>query len=308
MKVLSSSAGHHFTKGSVLTIGNFDGLHLGHKKLIDTVIKRAKQYSKVSVLYTFSPHPMKVLFPKKEYKALYPLKKTIDLLQKTDLQYLVVEPFTLCFSELSPELFIEQYIVKYMHPKSIVVGHDFRFGLKGSGSIKSLKILGKKYKFDVIEIDPVKKEGITISSSIIKKNILLGHLGLVTELLGRPFSLKGVVITGEGRGKALGFPTINLQIEKDILMPANGVYTAKVVKKNQCFQSVVNIGTNPTFSKKRVRKIEVHIIGYNKVWCESECEVELLHYIRPEKKFFNSEDLIFQIKKDIEQTKKHFLQ
>ena len=293
-------------KGAVLTIGNFDGVHLAHKELINTVIQYAHKDNKASVVYTFSPHPIQVLFPEKQHRLLSSVNKTREILNVMGLNYLIVRSFTSAFSMLSPEQFVEESIVSLIQPSLIVVGYDFRFGIDHSGSIQILKQLGKKHGFHLKVIPPVKRRGIVISSSAIKQAVLSGKWDLIRDLLGRPFSIRGLVVKGEGRGKKLGFPTINLSVKENILLPMNGVYTAKVVKKDQCFYSVINIGVNPTFSDDRLKKIEVHFIEVDQPWFDKECEVEILEYIRPEKKFASSEDLIRQIKQDICLAKKYF--
>lgn len=296
----------HSLRGAILTIGNFDGIHLGHRQLISTVVQCAREKDKASVLYTFSPHPTQFLFPEKRHKLLSSVEKTREVLSTTGLDYLIVKPFTSAFSKLSPEQFIEKDIVKFIQPSLIIVGYNFRFGVGHSGTTRMLKQLGKRYGFNLRVVPPVEKKGITVSSSVIKKAILSGKWDLVPALLGRSFSIRGLVVKGEGRGRKLGFPTINLSVDKDILLPMNGVYTAKIVKKDQCFYSVVNIGTNPTFSDNCLKKIEVHLIEVNKKWTDKKCEVEILKYIRPEKKFPSSKDLIRQIKWDVCLAKKFF--
>ena len=292
-------------KGAVLTIGNFDGVHIGHRKLIDTVIRHAHKEKKASVLYTFSPHPVQVLFPEKKHQLLYSTEKNKAILQSIGLDCLIVEPFTSDFSKLSPESFIEERIVNLIQPTLIVVGYNFRFGIGNKGSSQLLEKLKKKHNFSLKIIPPVKKKGVVISSSVIKQAILSGQWELVSALLGRFFSIEGLIIKGEGRGKRLGFPTINLKVDANVILPVNGVYTARVKKKNQYFQAIVNIGQNPTFSNNCLKKIEVHLIGKNMNWRYKRCEVEILRYIRPEYKFFDAKALIQQIKRDIAQAQLH---
>ncbi len=296
-----SDIDRNMVKGAILTIGNFDGVHVGHRKLIDTVIRYACREKKTSVLYTFSPHPHQVLFPERQHRLLYSIKKNKSLLQGLGLDHLIVEPFTSDFSKLSPEEFIEKYIVGFMQPTFIVVGYNFRFGIGSAGSIPLLEKLKKKHNFRLKIVPPVKRKGLIVSSSAIKKAILSGHWDLVSAFLGRFFSITGLVVKGEGRGKALGFPTINLKVEDSILLPMDGVYIARVRKKNQYFQAVVNIGQTPTFFPNCLKKIEVHLIGRNEQWRDKECEVEMVEYIRPEYKFSDSQALIHQINKDVVQ-------
>ena len=307
--ILSHFAGsfdYSLAKGAVLTIGSFDGVHMGHRQLINIVIQSARYIKKPAVLYTFSPHPAQFLFPEKKHKLLCSLEKTEEILCAMGLDGLIVEPFTSSFSKLSPEEFIEKHIVAPIQPTLIVVGYNFRFGADGAGSSQLLEKLKKKHNFRLKVIPPIKKGDVIISSSFIKKAVLSGDWDVMPALLGRPFSIKGLVVKGEGRGKKLGFPTINLEVDKNILLPWNGVYIARVKGKNQYFYAVINIGTNPTFLNNCLKKIEVHIIGGSEQWKDKECEVDILKYIRPEKTFSGAGELIHQIKQDIEQAKKYF--
>ena len=287
-------------KGAVLTIGNFDGVHLGHKKLVNAVVQTARAQNRPSVLYTFSPHPAVVLFPQKKHFFLYPIQQNRERLLTLGLDHLIVKPFTRAFSRLSPEEFIKKHIVERFQPAQIVVGHDFRFGADGKGTARLLKKLGEKYNFKTKVLLPVRRKGVIVSSSAVKTAILSGQWDLARALLGRFFSIKAQVVKGEGRGKHIGFPTLNLKGHKNTTLPARGVYTARVKKKDQYFPAVVNIGVSPTFSQTGPQKIEVHLIGQTRPWREKSCEVELLRYIRPERHFASAQALARQIKKDID--------
>ncbi len=293
-------------KGAVLTIGNFDGVHLGHKELVNTVIQYAKRENKSSVLYTFFPHPAQILYPEKNHKYICSFEETSKILRSMSLDHIIVEPFTKDFSRLPPERFIEEYIVELINPTWIVVGYDFRFGTKGRGSIGLLEELSKKHNFRLKVVPPVKCGDIVISSSAVKEAILSGKWDLVPLLLGRPFSIKGFVVKGKGRGRGLGFPTINLKVNENSLLPLNGVYIARAVRKNESFYAVINIGVAPTFSDNCLKKIEVHLIGKREPWKDKECEVEVLKYIRPERKYSSAKELALQITQDIDQAKKYF--
>ncbi len=295
------SIDYNVIKRAVLTIGNFDGVHLGHKRLIDTVVQSARREEGPGVLYTFFPHPAQVLFPERKHQLLYSIEKNKEILRTMGLDHLIVQSFTGAFSRLSPEKFIEQYIVSPIQPILIIVGYNFRFGADSAGSIRLLEKLQEKHKFRLKVIPPVKWKDVIVSSSSIKQAILSGNWDLVKSLLGRFFSIRGVVVKGEGRGKTLGFPTINLKVDENILVPINGVYTVRVIKNNQYFYAIANIGTNPTFSASCLKKIEIHLIGKDEQWQDRECEMEIMQYIRPEYKFSNSAELVDQIRKDIHQ-------
>ena len=306
MKVISGCHNYKLQAGAILTIGNFDGLHLGHRRLIDSVLEFARLHNKPSVLLTFDPHPLRILYPDKNHLRICSLKTIKKLLNQADLSALVVESFTLSFSKLSPEAFIREMVMSYIKPSMVVVGHDFRFGAKSEGSYNLLNVLAKKYGFSVKKISAVKKENYIISSSIIKELILSGQWELIPRLLGRFFSITGKVVKGQGLGYQMGVPTINLRVDKEQILPVNGVYIALVRWKNQLFQSVMNIGTNPTISTDCTKKIEIHLIEENIQWVDSECKVTFLNYLRPEVKFSGPSALVIQIKKDIEEARKYF--
>ncbi len=295
-------------KGAVLTIGNFDGVHSGHRRLIEIVTQYARKNNKVSALYTFSPHPVQFLFPEKKHKLLCAPEKTREILQTTGLDYIIVESFTKTFSRLSPEAFMEKCIIAPIQPSLIVVGYNFRFGIKGAGSVSLLQTLAKKHNFSLKTVSSVKKKGVTVSSSYIKKAVLSGAWDMVFALLGRYFSITGLIVSGQGRGGKLGFPTINIKPDENVLLPVNGVYTVRIREKNQYFYGVMNIGTSPTFSKDCLKKIEIHIIGKNKGWDTKVFEVEILQYIRPEKQFSSASALVQQIKQDVAHARFYFQQ
>ncbi len=306
MKIIEGGQSYHLDRGAVLTIGNFDGLHVGHKKLIDSVIQSADATDCSSLLYTFDPHPSHVLSPDKKTKRLCSTLQLKQMLSQLGLDALIIETFSEAFSKLSPMEFIKKHIVDFIQPSLIVVGHDFRFGANNEGSSELLQKLGQHYQFAVKIIAPVRQKGLIVSSSLIRSAVASGKWDLVSHLLGRPFSIIALVSKGKGLAQKLGFPTINLQVEENQLLPANGVYIARLKVKNQLFQSVVNIGVGPTFSSKGLKKIEIHVIEKNIQWQEPKCEFEILQYIRPEKKFSHSRELIHQIKKDIQVAKRYF--
>ena len=294
---------HPALRAGAITIGNFDGVHLGHKKLISATIRHARKARGPVVLYTFYPHPAQFLFPKKNHQLLCSLKKSRELLQTNfDLDHLIIQPFTRSFANLLPDKFIQKHILDPFQPEWIVVGPDFRFGASRQGTIALLRDMQKKYSFQLKVIAPLKKAGQVVSSSAIKELVLRGLWDQVPLLLGRYFSLKGKVVKGKGRGKKWGFPTINMECDKNVLLPARGVYKAFVLEGHKKWPAVLNMGFNPTFvSSPSQWKTEVHIINRKTHWRKKECEVELVAYIRPEKKFSHAGALVQQIKKDIAQ-------
>lgn len=293
-------------QSGIVTIGNFDGVHIGHKHIIEHVLQLAQTRNVPSILYTFDPHPMEILQPEQTRYRLCTKNQTMHLLQQTGLNHIIVEAFTKDFSRLSPEEFIHQRIVHLLQPAVIIVGENFRFGTGGTGGRQLLTKLGKKYHFEVKIMPHLKKDGCVISSSLIRRSILDGKWDTVSTLLGRPFSIKAPVVKGANRGKSLGFPTINLKPNSQQLLPANGVYIAQIANSRQ--PAAVNIGFCPTFSTNTTRKIEIHIIEKNIKWQDSECEVEILRYIRPEQSFSNVTALTRQIQQDIKQVQQYFSQ
>ena len=293
-------------KSGIITIGNFDGVHIGHKHIINHVLQLAQARKSSSILYTFDPHPMKILRPEQKRYRLCTTNQVLHLLQQTGLNHIIVESFTKDFSRLSPEEFIYQRIVRMLQPEVVVVGENFRFGTGGTGSGQLLTKLGKKYHFEVKIMPHLKKAGRIVSSSLIRQSILTGQWDTVSALLNRPFAIKAPIIKGANRGKSLGFPTINLKPNLQQLLPANGVYVAQVKIANNHQPAAVNIGFCPTFSAKQTHKIEVHVIEKNIKWQDSECEVEILQYIRPEQSFSSVTALTHQIQQDIQQVQQYF--
>ena len=290
---------------SVLTIGNFDGVHLGHRRLINAVIKEARKNKQNSVVYTFSPHPVQFLFPERKHHLLVSREQSFEII-KGMVDRLIVKSFDLDFSKLSPQKFIEECIVKPFNPSLIIVGDNFRFGAQGLGSSKTLQELGEKHGFRLRLFPSVKREGRVLSSSFVKETILSGNWPLVSQLLERAFSIRGLIVKGEGRGKRMGFPTLNLRIDKNILIPSDGVYVVRVIGKDKYFQGVANIGLNPTFPGNCTKKIEIHLLKHSEKYREKSLELEFLGYLRAEKKFSRTEDLQLQIKQDISKAQEYF--
>ncbi len=287
---------------TALTVGAFDGIHLGHKALIQETLKTAQTLKIESALLTFDPHPRKVLQPQLKLKLLTTLEEKIKLIEKEGISNLIILPFTKSIAELSPELFVEKYLVDMLKVKTIIVGFNFYFGRGRTGNTELLKRLGEKYHFSVNILPPVKIGNRTVSSTLIRELLLKGEVEEANSLLGRPYSLSGKVIPGKGRGKILGFPTANLFVTEDKLLPAQGVYAVWAYLEGQKYQGALNIGTNPTFGEKSI-SIEVHLLDYNhnhplygKI-----LEIHFVKRIRAEKKFDNVEKLKEQIQKDCKQ-------
>lgn len=303
-----------FFKNVVLVIGVFDGIHRGHQALIKRALKRAQALRGRAFILTFFPHPVQVLYPQEHLPWIIPLPLRLKLFERLGVFGCLVVKFTKKFSRLTPGQFIQKYLVQYIRPKEIFVGDDFRFGQHRSGTIDYFKEAGKRYGFKVNAMHSVAGNKFKkISSTTIRTLIARGKLKEASALLGRPVSLMGRVQRGDGRGKSLGFPTVNIyppsylnrrrvsakQNPHNEVIPPPGVYAARVVIGNRKFLGMANVGYCPSFKNNNKRiAIEVHIFNFNKNLYGREIIVEFIKAIRREKCFPSREELISQFKKD----------
>ena len=289
-------------KSKVVLIGNFDGIHLGHQKLISKAKKIAEQKKQKLVLVTFNPHPREII-NNIEMDLILPYKEKKLLLKNYGVDKIDEIKFTNKLSKLSAEEFAKEYIYKAHNPSDIVIGKNFKFGHKARGDAKLLKdSLSKKVK--VHSIDIKRLDSLAISSSEIKKLISKGSIEKVNKLLGRNYHISGKVIHGEKRGRLIGFPTTNLSTEWNFL-PKKGVYVSKVVISDKSYQSITNIGVRPTFNANSLQ-IESHIFDFNKNVYGKKIKIYFLARIRSEKKFETVEKLIENITKDVNFGRKYF--
>ena len=289
-------------KSKVVLIGNFDGIHLGHQKLISKAKKIAEQKKQKLVLITFNPHPREII-NNSEIDLILPYKEKKLLLKNYGIDKIDEIKFTNKLSKLSAEEFAKEYIYKAHNPSDIVIGKNFKFGHKARGDAKLLKdSLSKKVK--VHSIDIKRLDSLVISSSEIKKLISKGSIEKVNKLLGRNYHISGKVIHGEKRGRLIGFPTTNLSTEWNFL-PKKGVYVSKVVISDKSYQSITNIGVRPTFNANSLQ-IESHIFDFNKNVYGKKIKIYFLVRIRNEKKFETVEKLIENITKDVNFGRKYF--
>jgi len=282
---------------TVVCIGSFDGIHKGHAVLFKETTSLAKKLNCVPVVVSFDPHPRLVLFPDKSFKLLTTLEEKVKLLKQQGMEHLVLLPFTPALAKVSPEVFVEEYLIDSLSVKGVVVGFNFRFGINRRGDVKYLEQLGKKYDFLVKSVDPVLIEGTVVSSTVIRQFLSIGDVEKANEFLGHPYLISGKVIKGAGRGRKLGFPTANLDVPEIKLIPAPGVYAVWVNLKGKRFKGALNIGTKPTFEEKEL-SIEVHLLNFKGELYEEFLELELVKRIRNELKFPSPEALKEQIKKD----------
>ena len=286
----------------VIAIGNFDGLHLGHQKVIIEAKQKAKKYKLPFGVMTFEPVPAMFFNKKVTNHRINSLDQKITQLKKFKLDFLILIKFDKKFSSQSAEEFIKKIIFKKTKCKYLFVSKNFKFGFKRQGNIKTLKKFEKKYKFTNIITNPFKKNNKIISSTFIRNKIRSGNILEVNELLNRNWSIIGKVIKGERRGRKIGFPTCNLKLN-DYVIPRLGVYAVKVKSNNFSKNGIANIGYRPTFKGQNLL-LETNIFGINKNLYNKVININFKRFIRPEKKFRNLRYLKKQIKLDIKQAKK----
>ncbi len=285
-------------RGCIMTIGNFDGVHLAHQKIIGKVVEVAAENRTKSVVMTFEPHPQQVLQPDRiPFYLITTVDEKLEILRSLGVDAAVVIPFSREFSRTTAREFICGTIWEKLRPKKVLIGHDYTFGKGKEGKPEYLKSLGKSIGFEVEIIQAVEIEGGIISSTRIRNAILRGNIGEAALLLGRPYTLKGTVVEGFRRGTDLGFPTANLLSEKE-LIPGEGVYAVYAELDGKRLPAVVNIGFNPTFSNEKL-SVEVHILDFSGDLYGKTLQVLFIEKIRDERKFGSLDELIEQIKKDI---------
>jgi phosphoribosyl 1,2-cyclic phosphate phosphodiesterase len=295
-----------FGHASVLAIGNFDGIHLGHQAILCATVERARALDAVSTALTFDPSPRKVLRPESAPPRLSTNAQRMEWFNALGLEAVVVLPFTLDLARLSPGEFVEQILVRDLHVKAVLVGENFRFGHKQAGDVKLLSELGAKHGFHVVIVPPVVYRGEVVSSTIIRREVAEGDVSHAARLLGRPFALTGEVVTGTGTGRRFTFPTLNLAAEQELL-PARGVYVtrARLEGESRSHRSVTNIGMRPTFNGSSL-SVETHLLDVQLETAPKRMEVRFWKRLREEKKFNDPEELRAQIARDIASADKFF--
>ena len=283
-----------------VAIGNFDGVHLGHRDIIDFINNIAHQKSAKSCILTFDPHPQKVLAGK-EVSLIIPVDEKLKLLERAGVDCAVSLRFTRELSQLSAEQFVQDVLIKTLRIKDIVVGPDFMFGKNRSGNAEVLKEMGENYGFDTHVIDPKKSGDQIISSSVIRTAIAEGDIQRSNSFLGYNYFLKGKIVEGEKRGREIGFPTTNLDTNWELL-PKPGVYATISVLGGSRYKSITNIGFRPTFGENKLL-IETHLFDFSDTVYGEELKVEFFQRLRDERKFESVDDLIAQIKLDVEEVK-----
>lgn len=283
-----------------LTIGNFDGVHLGHRQLLKKIKAECQAQNLLFVVVTFVPHPQKILQPDKEHFLINSYEQRRALLSEVGVDFLVEMKFTRDFSTLKAEEFLAQYLLAYPKLRNFYLGYDFAFGAnkEGDHDLVHSVCIPRGIKVEIQPKFEYKDE--VVSSSLIRRLIIEGKVDQVEPILQRPFHLEGVVVKGEGRGKKIGFPTANIQVSQDLIVPQHGVYVTRTVYKGMIYQSVTNIGYNPTFKDTKVLHIETNLFDFNDDIYGEVLDIQFLKKIRDERKFPTVNDLIVQIKADVE--------
>jgi riboflavin kinase / FMN adenylyltransferase len=286
------------TINSVVTIGTFDGVHLGHQKIVKRLVKMAKKNNLQSVVLTFFPHPRMVLQKDANIKLINTIDEKAQLFDNFGLNRLVVKEFTKVFSRITALEFVRDVLVNKLHVSHIIIGYDHQFGRNRTANINDLKEYGEIYDFRVIEISAQEVDEVTISSTKIRKALREGDIKTANAFLGYHFMLTGTVVKGKGLGKQIDFPTANLLIEEAYkLIPKSGVYVVKSSYNGKIIYGMMNIGTNPTVGGK-YQSIEIHFFDFNQDIYGNKVKIELLKRLRDEQKFESIENLQTQLHKD----------
>ncbi|UCC38499.1 MAG: bifunctional riboflavin kinase/FAD synthetase [Candidatus Aminicenantes bacterium] len=290
------------SRDTVIAIGNFDGIHLGHQKILKFLAEKAKKLDLASLVLTFSPHPEKIL-GRARIKMLQTLDQRVQKIIKFGIQAVLVVSFDEKFSSLSSQEFIRKIVVNILRAKAVIVGENFRFGKGREGDISLLNGLASRYNFQVFSFPSVKKDNMIVSSSMIRNLLEKGKVEKANLLLGRSYEIVGKVIKGKAIGKSLGFPTANIQSENEIV--PSGVFITSVAINAKTFPSLTNVGICPTFSQQETN-IESFIIDFDQDVYGEKIKVDFLKKIRDEMKFATPDELSSQIKKDLETAKAYF--
>jgi len=299
MKVYKDSLKFDKRNNVVVTVGSFDGLHIGHKKILDELQKIRNEINGESVLLTFEPHPRQVVSKDIELKILTSLDEKKRLLEKAGIDSLIIQNFTREFSEMDSEEFIKEILVDGIGASHVVVGHDHKFGRDRLGDADKLKELGEKYGFNVTFVPAEKINGEIISSSVIRKVLADGNIDKANLFFGRSYSFCGLVVKGAQRGRTLGFPTANIKLDDSRkLIPKRGVYAVTSSCGDEKLNGIMNIGMRPTFENKTELVIEVNLFNFNKDIYGEKISIDFIKRLRDEKKFASKDELIDQIEED----------
>lgn len=283
---------------AVVTLGNFDGVHLGHREIFRRLVSLARRIDGTAVVFSFWPHPLRVLAPHRQLRLINTYDEKVRLISASCVDVLLCPPFTRELASLSPEQFVREILVERIGVRHIVIGYDYRFGKSREGHAEMLRTLGKAYGFEVEVLAPIAQGQVIYSSTRVRELVATGQVREVVNLLGRHFTLEGCVIHGDHRGQSLGFPTANLASEKELL-PAAGVYAVKVRLDERIYDAVANIGRKPTFGGDALT-IEVHLLDFSGNLYGRSLRLYFIERLRPERHFSSVEELQAAIRFDVE--------
>jgi riboflavin kinase / FMN adenylyltransferase len=289
---------------SVVSIGNFDGLHLGHQKILRAVVERAPAYGALAAAVTFDPHPLKILRPEQAPPLLQTLEQKVSGFMGLGLDAALVLNFNPNLAALGPEEFVRRTLFGPLRARVVLVGHSFRFGHKQAGNAARLQELGRRFGFEVEIVEPVTVDGEIVSSSAVRSAVGEGRAARAAQLLGRPFALTGPVQRGSGRGATILVPTLNLAPEQELL-PRAGVYATETLVRDRLYRSATNVGLRPTFDGDAL-SVESHLFDFSETVTAGKIEVRFWERLRDEKKFPGAAQLREQIAADLDQTRNFF--
>ena len=300
MKIHHQSLSFPRPNQAVVTTGTFDGVHLGHKTIVDRLIESARQTEGESVVVTFDPHPRQVLYPNDQsLKLLQSIEEKAARLEALGVDHLLVLKFDKAFSELSSDAFVRNILVDAVGTRKLVVGYDHHFGKNREGSFESLRKQGLIHGFTVEEIPAHDIDQVSVSSTAIRKALILGDIKTANSYLGYPYSFQGEVVQGNQMGRQLGFPTANLRISHALkLIPAVGVYAVTVVVRDRIFKGMLNIGYRPTLTQDLILTCEVNILDFSEDIYGETIQVRFMDRLRDEKRFAGKDELIRQLQED----------
>ena len=298
MRIFDNLKSYSSEKESILTIGTFDGVHIGHNKILKRLIQDSKKNNLSSLVMIFFPHPRMILNKSHEIKMFDTIDEKINLLEKTGLDNLIIHPFDNNFSKIRAKEFVEEILVKKLKIKKIIIGYDHKFGKDREASVEDLKKFGKDYMFTVKEIPAQEIDSIAISSTKIRNAILNGEIEKCNKFLGRNFILTGKVVYGDGLGKKIDFPTANIEIKETYkIIPKNGVYLVKTKINSNTYFGMMNIGIRPTVGGTN-KSLEIHFFNFKDNIYGKNVSIEIIKKIRDEEKFSSIDQLKIQLKKD----------
>jgi riboflavin kinase/FMN adenylyltransferase len=294
-------------RGCVATIGNFDGIHVGHQVIIKSVVERAGALGVPATVITFHPHPLSIVAPDRVPKQILTLAQKEEILRELGIDALLIVPFTHEFSRWTADRFIQEFLVSALKVAEVRIGRDFCFGAGREGNLAKLEDAGRRFGFAVEGIGEVRIRGIRVSSSIVRDAVQKGAMHVVELALGRPYFIDGRVATGRRLGRKIGFPTVNVDPAND-LFPGGGVYvtTSRFESFNRCFESVTNIGVRPTLYENYATTIESHILDFDSNVYGDTVRVYFHTLLRREQQFRSALELTNQIRQDIEQSRQYF--